>query len=76
MWFSTRVVPGAASIPILTARLPDRGLGVAVAPAIVRGHHGAILVDSAPEKGSIFRAETYTKVLWSTPPDSVTIPVE
>ncbi len=41
--------------PFYTTKFTGRGLGMSVVQGIVRGHKGGILIESDPDKGSIFR---------------------
>ncbi len=41
--------------PFYTTKFAGRGLGLAAATGIVRGHRGALKVQSAPDKGSTFK---------------------
>ena len=41
--------------PFFTTKFTGRGLGMSAVLGIVRGHHGALILDSEPEKGTVIR---------------------
>jgi signal transduction histidine kinase len=41
--------------PFFSTKFTGRGLGLSVVLGIVRAHHGAVMLESEPDRGSIFR---------------------
>lgn len=48
-------VMGILFDPFYTTKAIGRGVGLPIALGIIRGHHGAIAVESSPDRGSTFR---------------------
>ena len=50
-----RQILGRIFDPFFTTKFTGRGLGLAAAAGIIRSHHGAMLVESLPDRGTIFQ---------------------
>jgi CheY-like chemotaxis protein len=55
--------------PFYTTKISGRGLGLAAVQGIVRGHHGAVIVDSRLREGTTFRVYLPVAVAAAASPD-------